>query len=348
MKITFYNPNNYNIPPKVESTSPLQSVPSSEKEPLLKTGSLHSDDKNFTTNIRDKYGSKQLIYLGSLVCGFLIIIITLVGLYLKYYAFRFYENPSILCNGRVHDMFIFSLCGYGASTYLVIIFFSCCPAANTPEKMRHLFVMSIFFFFLTLIAWAAPHSTQMTNVGVIVQQNGTMYQCNSMDYNTFQAYPVFFFNDSINHDKYHNSSCKFLSFDTICPYTGTFEKLASSVYYNGSRLLGAFLCMQNDPDGIELCDFYASIPPIVISIWTTLSIVCWCNIIIIMGFIIKMVWFHKLNPSTETKEDLVIDNKESTVIVERSPDDNKTSGMARGFAINEEESTTDEDDNPHS
>jgi hypothetical protein len=102
-------------------------------------------------------------------------------------------------------------------------------------------MICIFIVILLIIAY---------NNDVIIQQDDKVYQCIKTSGLKLEAYPVVLnSNSSIIEDyRSHGYSCDPSSYGPICPYGQTPK--ASPNY------LDAFVCKQNDPEGVHLCRSY--------------------------------------------------------------------------------------------
>jgi competence protein ComGC len=105
-------------------------------------------------------------------------------------------------------------------------------------------IICIFLLTLPKIAY---------NNDMIIQQGDKVYQCIGICELTFQAYPVVInYNSSIIEDyRSHGYSCDPSSYGPICPY-GQTPKVSPNY-------LEAFVCKQNDPEGADLCHYYAPV-----------------------------------------------------------------------------------------
>jgi hypothetical protein len=129
----------------------------------------------------------------------------------------------------------------------------------------------VFIFMMTL-----PIIT--FNNDVIIQQGDKVYQCVVTYESALQAYPVVLdLNSPVIEDyRDHGHSCDLLSYGPVCPYGQTPKASPNYLkYHNGSRFLDAFVCKQNDPEGVNLCHRYISVS----SDWKFLwSLICNCTL----------------------------------------------------------------------
>jgi hypothetical protein len=102
------------------------------------------------------------------------------------------------------------------------------------------------------------------NNDVIIQQDDKVYQCVRTYKLPLQAYPLILDPDSsvIGDYRSHGYSCDLSSYGPICPYEQTLEASPNYLKYSrGSRFLDAFVCKQNDPEGVNLCHRYIFVSP---------------------------------------------------------------------------------------
>jgi hypothetical protein len=144
------------------------------------------------------------------------------------------------------------------------------------------------------------------NNDVIIQQGDKVYQCAVVRRFILQAYPVILdLNSSVIEDyRDHGYSCNLLSYGPIFPYGQTSEA--------PPNYLEAFVCRQNDPEGVNLCYLYGFVS----FDWKSLlSLICNCT----LGngenagvtAAIRCLWMRRYIWITVPKSDVIIHHEEN-------------------------------------
>jgi hypothetical protein len=217
-----------------------------------------------------------------------------------------HHHPLTRCDQASYTLaYIFILC----LIYILItpiIFFHYHLQNSWLQNITGIWRISIISYFMVCIFITIVLIIVYNNNAVILQQGDKVYQCVDVHRLPLQAYPVVLgFNFSVIEDyRGHGYSCGLLSYGPIFPYGQTLEA--------PPNYLEAFVCRQNDPEGVNLCHLYGSVS----FDWKSLlSLICNCT----LGngenagvtAAIRCLWMRRYIWITVPKSDVIIHHEEN-------------------------------------
>jgi hypothetical protein len=160
--------------------------------------------------------------------------------------------PLTRCDQVLHRAIYIPLLCATHILIMPIIFHCSCLLNNRHQNIVwRISIISYFMIIFTFIT--IVFIIVYNNNVVIIQQGDKVYQCVRTYGLTLQAYPVVSdLNSSVIEDyRSHGYSCDLSSYGPIVPYEQTLKA--------PPNYLEAFVCEQNDPEGVNLCHLYGSV-----------------------------------------------------------------------------------------